>query len=73
MRSLPLVVLAVLAAAPPARAIAQWAEEYYVRRAYSVTLRDVKRFDTLVEAALDNGANRGAGTGREDIRRTCSS
>jgi uncharacterized protein YggE len=33
-------------------------EGYYVRRAYSVTLRDVKRFDALVEAALDNGANR---------------
>jgi uncharacterized protein len=33
-------------------------EGYYVRRAYSVTLRDVKKFDALVEAALDNGANR---------------
>jgi uncharacterized protein YggE len=33
-------------------------EGYYVRRAYSVTLRDVKKFDGLVEAALDNGANR---------------
>ena len=34
---------------------------YVARRAYSVTLKDVKRFEPLVEAALKNGANRLSG------------
>lgn len=33
-------------------------EGYTARRAYSVTLKDVKRFEALVEAVLKNGANR---------------
>jgi uncharacterized protein YggE len=48
------VEIAYRDAGHPSRGI----EGYYVRRAYSVTLGDVKRFDALVEAALGNGANR---------------
>ena len=48
------VEIAYRDAGHPSRGI----EGYYVRRAYSVTLDDVKRFDALVEAALENGANR---------------
>jgi uncharacterized protein len=48
------VELAYRDGAHPSRGV----EGYYVRRAYSVTLRDVKRFDALVEAALASGANR---------------
>jgi uncharacterized protein YggE len=33
-------------------------EGYFARRAYSVTLKDVKRFEPLVATALKNGANR---------------
>ena len=33
-------------------------EGYYVRRAYSVTLNDTKRFEALVDTALNNGANK---------------
>ena len=48
------VEIAYRDAGRPSRGI----EGYYVRRAYSVTLGDVKRFDALVEAALEGGANR---------------
>jgi len=30
---------------------------YYVRRAYAITLRDVKQFEKLVDTALKNGCN----------------
>jgi len=33
-------------------------EGYIVRRTYAVTLKDVKKFEQLVSAALENGANR---------------
>ena len=33
-------------------------EGYFARRAYSVTLKDVTRFEPLVTSALKNGANR---------------
>ncbi|MGE5609458.1 MAG: SIMPL domain-containing protein [Bacillota bacterium] len=32
-------------------------EGYFARRAYAVTLKDVKRFEELVDTALKNGAN----------------
>ncbi len=31
---------------------------YYARRAYSITLKDVKQFEKLVDTCLKNGANR---------------
>jgi uncharacterized protein YggE len=33
-------------------------EGYYVRRAYSITLNDTKRFEALVDTALNSGANK---------------
>ena len=36
-------------------------EGYLARRAYSITLKDVKRFESLVETVLKNGANRLSG------------
>ncbi len=36
-------------------------EGYYARRAYSVTLKDVKKLEKLVDAALKNGANQFSG------------
>ena len=36
-------------------------EGYYARRAYSVTLNDVKKLEKLVDAALKNGANQFSG------------
>jgi uncharacterized protein YggE len=48
------VELAYRDAGHPSRGI----EGYYVRRAYSVTVRDVQKFEAVVAAALDNGANR---------------
>jgi uncharacterized protein len=36
----------------------QGVEGYYARRAYAVTLKDVKLFEKLVDSALKNGANR---------------
>src|SRR5262249_31289177 len=33
-------------------------DSYYVRRAYSITLNDTKRFEALVDTALNNGANK---------------
>lgn len=31
---------------------------YYARRAYSITLKDVKKFERLIDVSLKNGANR---------------
>ncbi len=33
-------------------------EGYYARRAYSITLKDTKQFEKLVDVAIKNGANR---------------
>lgn len=38
--------------------VARSIEGYYARRAYSITLKDVKKFERLIDVALKNGANR---------------
>jgi uncharacterized protein len=38
-------------------------EGYYARRSYSVTLKDTKKLDALLDAALNNGANQLQGIG----------